>query len=422
MFVGWKPQPIQSLQSFAPLASFARGIKTLRPWRTWRETSVSFFAMKLRHFVFVLAALLSVAPLCSAAGIEQKPFGKLPDGREVTLYTLTGSHGFAVEVMNYGATIVSIRTPDRAGKVADVALGFSNLRDYLEKSPFFGAVVGRFANRIAHAKFTLDGKEYALAANNTPGGMPCSLHGGNVGFDKVLWQAETSQVDGRPALRLSYLSKDGEEGFPGNLKVLVVYSIGKDNGLRIDYEATTDAPTIVNLSNHSYFNLKGEGEGDILGHVLTFHAKHYTPVDQGLIPTGEIASVKGTPFDFTKPHRIGERVEASDEQLKYGGGYDHNWVLDRKGNGLELAATVYEPTSGRVMEILTTEPGLQFYSGNFLDGKIVGKSGKPYVHRSSVVLETQHYPDSINHPNFPSAILRPGKTFRSSTVFRFSTR
>jgi aldose 1-epimerase len=378
--------------------------------------------MNLRHFVFGLGALLNAAGLCSAGEIAQKPFGQLPDGRVVTLYTLTGSHGFAVEVMNYGSTIVSIRTPDRSGKLADVALGFSNLRDYLEKSPFFGAVVGRFANRIAHAKFTLGGKEYALAANNTPGGMPCSLHGGNVGFDKVLWQAETSQVDGRPALRLSYLSKDGEEGFPGNLKVLVLYSIGKDNGLRIDYEATTDAPTIVNLSNHSYFNLKGEGEGDILGHVLTFRAKHYTPVDKGLIPTGEIATVKGTPFDFTKPRRIGERVEANDEQLKYGGGYDHNWVLDRKGTGLELAATVYEPTSGRVMEILTTEPGLQFYSGNFLDGTIVGKSGKPYVHRSSVVLETQHYPDSINHPKFPSTVLRPGETFRSSTVFRFSTR
>lgn len=380
------------------------------------------FAINRRRIIPAFIALFGVVSFCSAAGIEQKSFGKLPDGREVTLYTLTGSHGFTVEVMNYGATIVSVRTPDRTGKIADVALGFSNLRDYLEKSPFFGSVVGRFANRIAHARFALDGKEYVLAANNSPGDMPCSLHGGNVGFDKVLWHAEASERDGLPVVRLSYLSKDGEEGYPGNLRVVVVYSITKDNGLRLDYEATTDAPTIVNLSNHSYFNLKGEGVGDILDHELMFKATRFTPVDKGLIPTGEIAPVKGTPFDFTKPHRIGDRVEANDEQLKFGGGYDHNWVLDRKGPGLQLAATVYEPTTGRVMEILTTEPGLQFYSGNFLDGKIIGKSGRPYVHRSSVVLETQHYPDSINHPDFPSTILRPGETFRSSTVFQFSTR
>ena len=252
--------------------------------------------------------------------------------------------------------------------------------------------------------------------------MPCSLHGGNVGFDKVLWQAEPCEIGGLPAVRLRYLSKDGEEGYPGNLNVQVTYSMTADNGLRIDYEATTDATTPVNLSNHAYFNLRGEGNGTILDHELTFSASRYTPVNKGLIPTGEIAPVKGTPFDFTTSHRIGERINDADEQLKFGGGYDHNFALDRKGTALELAATIYEPTSGRVMELLTTEPGLQFYSGNFLDGAIIGKSGKPYVYRSAIVLESQHYPDSINQPKFPSTILRPGETYKSSTVFRFSTR
>lgn len=377
--------------------------------------------MKLHKHV--LHTLIFVAAhLCGFAAVEHKFFGELPDGRPVTLYTLSRPHGLVVEVMDYGATIVSVRTADRKGQVADVALGFSTLAEYVEKSPFFGAVVGRVANRIANARFTLDGKTYTLAANNTPGGVPCSLHGGNVGFDKVLWKAEPTESGGLPALRLDYLSKDGEEGFPGNLKVTVVYSLTEDNGLRIDYEATTDAPTPVNLSNHSYFNLKGEGEGTTLNHELMIHASHYTPVDKGLIPTGEIAPVKGTPFDFTSPHRVGERVDAKDQQLEFGGGYDHNFVLDRKGAGLELAASVYEPITGRVMEILTTEPGLQYYSGNFLDGKLVGKSGKPYVYRGCVVLETQHYPDAINQPKFPSTVLRPGEKYQSSTVFRFSTR
>jgi len=351
-----------------------------------------------------------------------KPFGNLPDGRQVTLYTLTGPRGLVVEIMDYGATVVTITTPDRAGKRADVALGFSNPSDYVAKSPYFGAIVGRVANRIAHARFTLDGKTYTLAANDTPGGVPCSLHGGKVGFDKVLWKAEPSTVAGQPALRLKYFSKDGEEGYPGNLTVQVVYSMTKDNGLRMDYEATTDAATHINFSNHSYFNLRGEGVGDVRDHELTFAASHYTPVDAGLIPTGELRAVEGTPFDFRTPHRIGERIDAEDPQLKFGGGYDHNFVLDRKGSGLELAATVYEPTSGRVLEVLTTEPGLQFYSGNFLNGKLVGKSGQSYVYRGAVVLETQHFPDSINQPKFPSTVLRPGKKSTSSTVFRFSTR
>jgi aldose 1-epimerase len=373
-------------------------------------------------FIISVVFFLALARLHAGAPIETESFGNLPDGRPVTLYTLTGPHGLVAQIMDYGATVVSIRTPDRTGKVADVVLGFSKLDDYIRKSAYFGAVVGRVGNRIAHARFTLDGKTYTLAANNSPGGLPCSLHGGNVGFDKVRWTAHPTEVGGMPALRLGYLSKDKEEGYPGNLNVSVVYSMTPDNGLRIDYEATTDAPTPVNLTNHSYFNLKGEGDGNALDHELTLNASRYTPVDKGLIPTGELTPVKGTPFDFTSPHRMGERIDADNAQLKFGGGYDHNWVIDRKGAGLELAATVYEPTSGRVLEVLTTEPGVQFYSGNFLDGKITGKSGKPYPFRSTVVLETQHYPDSINHPGFPSTVLRPGAIYQSSTVFRFSTR
>ena len=376
-------------------------------------------ALKLVAWIIGLFALvrLEAAPV-----IEQKPFGKLPDGRAVTCYTLTGPQGLIVEIMDYGAAIVRIRTPDRAGKSADVALGFSDFGDYVKASAFFGAVVGRVANRIADARFTLDGKRYQLAANNSPGGIPCALHGGNTGFDKVLWRAEPSELDGLPALRLHYLSKDTEEGYPGNLDVRIVYSMTRTNGLRIDYEATTDAATPVNLSNHSYFNLRGEGDGDILDHELTLNASHYTPVNQGLIPTGEIAPVAGTPFDFVAPRRIGERIDASNAQLSLGGGYDHNFAIDRTGAGLELAASVYEPTSGRVLEVLTTEPGLQFYSGNFLDGALVGKSGRPYLYRGAVVLEPQHYPDAINQPKFPSIVLRPNQVYRSSTVFRFSTR
>lgn len=378
--------------------------------------------MKFYRFVPVVVLFLSLVRLFSAEPVEKKPFGKLADGREVMLYTLTGPRGLVVAIMDYGAAIVSIRTPDRTGKIADVALGFSTLKGYIEKPAFFGTVVGRVANRIADARFTLDGKTYVLAANNSPGGMRCSLHGGNVGFDKVLWQAEPCEIAGLPAVRLRYLSKDGEEGFPGNLAVQIVYSMTPDNGLRIDYEATTDAATPVNLSNHAYFNLSGEGSGTILDHELTLNATRYTPVNKGLIPTGEINPVEGTPFDFTMPRRIGERINDVDEQLKMGGGYDHNFAIDRKGTAPELAATVYEPTSGRVLEVLTTEPGLQFYSGNFLDGARAGKSGRPYSYRSAIVLETQHYPDSINQPKFPSIVLRPGTTYKSGTVYRFSTR
>jgi aldose 1-epimerase len=325
-------------------------------------------------------------------------------------------------ISNYGGIVVSLHVPDREGKSADVVLGFDSLQDYQTKSPYFGCLVGRYGNRIAHGKFSLDGREYILATNNSPGGIPCHLHGGNRGFDKVAWAAEPSMRDGLPVLRLKYRSVDGEEGYPGNLDVEVVYSVTADNGLRIDYSATTDKPTPVNLTNHSYFNLRGEGQGTVLDHELTIHAAHYTPVNAGMIPTGEIAPVAGTPFDFNQPHAIGERIEADNQQLKHGIGYDHNYVIAGAPGELRLAATVREPVSGRIMEVLTTEPGVQFSSGNHLNGKLIGKSGQAYARRSGLALETQHYPDSVNQPHFPSTILRPGETYRTTTIYRFSAR
>lgn len=377
-----------------------------------------------RFLPAVLPALVFAFAAGSAAAspVAQKPFGKLPDGRTVTLFTLTGPQGLVVEITNYGATLVAIRTPDRAGRMGDVVPGFTMFAEYLNNAPYFGSTIGRYGNRIAGARFTLDGKTYALAANNSPGGLPCSLHGGNIGFDKVLWRAEVDASAALPTVRFEYTSKDGEEGFPGNLRVRMTCSLTADNGLRLDYEATTDAPTPVNLTNHCYFNLKGEGQGDILGHELTVRATRYTPVNVGLIPTGTLPPVAGTPFDFTTPHQIGERIGTAHEQLQFGAGYDHNFVLDRQGTGLESAATVYEPTTGRVMEVLTTEPGLQFYSGNFLDGIPTSKAGGKYPYRSALALETQHFPDSVNQPDFPNTILRPGEEYRSSTVYRFSTR
>lgn len=350
-----------------------------------------------------------------------KSFGKLPDGREARLFLL--EHGpLRVEISDYGGTIVRLFTPDRRGQSADVVLGFDRVEDYVAHSPYFGALIGRCGNRIAGGKFTLDGKVHALATNNSPGGIPCHLHGGNVGFDKVLWQPTPFERDGVPGLKLTYRSRDGEEGYPGNLDVTVTYALVSDRALRIDYEATTDAPTPVNLTNHSYFNLAGEGVDDILGHALTLNATGYTPVNAGLIPLGRIAPVAGTPFDFTAPHKIGERIELPNEQLRHAGGYDHNFVLDGADGSLRLAASVLEPLSGRVLEVLTTEPGLQFYSGNFLAGAFAGKKGHVYPRRAGFCLETQHFPDAPNQPGFPSVILRPGQTYRSTTVYRFDAR
>lgn len=367
-----------------------------------------------------VALFLSVSPL--AAPIPVHAFGSLPDGRPVHLYTLNNRQGLSAVISDFGGTVVRLEVPDRAGTSADVVLGFNGLPDYETKSPYFGCLIGRVGNRIAKGKFSLDGKTYTLATNNHPGGISCHLHGGKEGFDKKLWKSEPTTKNGLPALRLSYQSPDGEEGYPGNLSVEVVYSLTDDNSLRIDYTATTDRPTPVNLTNHSYFNLRGEGQGTILDHEITIHASRFTPVDEGLIPTGELAPVAGTPLDFRQAHRIGERIEAANPQLKYARGYDHNFVLDGPAGELRLAATVREPTTGRVMEVLTTEPGMQFYSGNFLDGTTTGKSGEKYVFRGALALETQHFPDSVNHPNFPNTILKPGETYRSTTVYRFSAK
>jgi aldose 1-epimerase len=347
-----------------------------------------------------------------------KSFGRTPDGQEVRLYSLRNARGAKADIMTYGATVVSLQVPDRDGRLDDIVLGYDNLDSYIKNSPYFGAIVGRYGNRIGKGKFTLDGVEYnKLAINNGEN----HLHGGLKGFDKVVWQDEPVWRPNGVGVKLTYLSKDGEEGYPGNLSCAVTYVLTNNNELRIEYLATTDKATPVNLTYHGYFNLTG-GKRDILGHELMLNARQFTPVDAGLIPTGEIRSVRGTPMDFTRPVAIGARINAPDEQLKFGGGYDHNWVLDRRGKGLVLAARVYEPTTGRVMEVFTTEPAIQFYSGNFLDGTITGKKGQVYQHRWGFCLETQHYPDSPNKPNFPSTILRPGEKYETTTVYKFSTR
>ena len=354
----------------------------------------------------------------TAASVRREPFGRLPDGRAVELYTLTNAHGVEVRAMTYGAIITVLRTPDRAGRLDDVVLGFDSLGGYLRGSPYFGAVVGRYANRIAGGRFTLDGATYTLARNNGPN----SLHGGERGFDKVLWAAEPFEGDSGVGVRLRYTSPDGEEGYPGTLAVRVTYTLTPRDELVVDYEATTDRATPVNLSQHTYFNLHGAGRGTILDHLLTLDASAFTPVDSTLIPTGEIAPVAGTPFDFRAATAIGARIDGPHQQLRVGRGYDHNWVLDRAGRGaMELAhaARVVDPASGRTIDVSTTEPGVQLYTGNFLDGTVAGKGSRVYVHRGALCLETQHYPDSPNHPNFPSTILRPGETYRSRTVFGF---
>lgn len=333
------------------------------------------------------------------------------------VYTLKNAKGMEVKITNYGAIVMSILAPDRQGKLEDVVLGFDSPEEYRSKKehPYFGAVVGRYGNRIANGQFRLDGQSYQLAKNNGPN----ALHGGLVGFDKKVWKG--TQKGNR--VTLETLSADGEEGYPGELRVTVVYELSEANELKIDYSAKTSKPTVVNLTNHSYFNLGGPGRRDILAHDLKLNASHYTPVDAGLIPTGEIAAVAGTPFDFRQATRIGARIDAADEQIRRGGGYDHNFVLDRKSaNKLEEVAEVHEPISGRWLRVLSTEPGVQFYTGNFLDGKIQGKGKQAYGRRKAFCLETQHYPDSPNQPKFPSTVLRPKESYRSTTVFQFGVR
>jgi aldose 1-epimerase len=350
--------------------------------------------------------------------IKKESFGQTRDGKPVDIYTIANSHGMEVRTINYGGIIVSLRVPDKDGKLDDVVLGFDKLDGYLDKSPYFGAIVGRYGNRIANGKFTLDRKEYSLAKNNGPN----ALHGGLNGFDKAIWEAEPFTNKQESGVAFTYTAKDGEEGYPGNLKAKVTYTLTEQNELVFDYQATTDKATPVNLTQHSYFNLAGEGTGDILKHELMLNADRFTPVDKTLIPTGELRAVKGTPLDFTKPTAVGARIDVKYEQLAFGGGYDHNFVINRKTGNLQLAARVYEPTSGRVMEVYTTEPGVQFYSGNFLDGTITGKRGHVYERRYALCLETQHFPDSPNHPEFPSTILRPGQTLHSRTMYKFSSR
>ena len=351
----------------------------------------------------------------TAPRVTKAPFGRLPDGTDVDGYTIHNSRGTTMHVITYGGIITSLRTADRAGTVDDIVLGFDSLAGYLKDSPYFGAIVGRYANRIAKGRFTLDGKTYQLPVNNGPN----SLHGGTRGLDKVIWTAQQFEHPHSAGVVLTHVSPDGDQGYPGRLSLRVTYTLDDENRLTVDYHATTDKATPINISQHSYFNLTGGAKRDILAHVLQLDASRYTPVDSTLIPTGELPSVAGTPFDFRKPTAIGARIAEPNEQLKIAGGYDHNFVLDRKGAGQARAAHVVEPTSGRTLDVTTDQPGVQFYSGNFLDGTITGKGGRVYGHRFGFCLETQHFPDSPNHPSFPSTILHPGKPFNSRTVFTF---
>lgn len=344
-------------------------------------------------------------------------YGTLPDGAEADLYTLRNANGMTIRITNYGGIITSWTAPDKTGKYEDITLGCDSLSDYLKGVPYFGALVGRYGNRIANGKFTLNGQAYTLAQNNGPN----SLHGGIKGFDKVLWQAIA--VDGEePQLKLRYVSADEEEGFPGTLTTDVTYTLQKDNALSIDYTATTDKPTVVNLTNHAYFNLSGDMNKTVLDHEVAIKADRFLPVDETLIPTGELKPVAGTVFDFTKFKKISEGINADDQQIKFGGGYDHCWVFADNSNSLKEVASVFEPGSGRVMTVSTTEPAIQFYTGNFLDGTVTGKGGVSYAHRTGFCLETEHYPDSPNQPKFPSTVLQPGETYRTTTVYKFSVK
>jgi aldose 1-epimerase len=380
-----------------------------------------------------LAALLAVATVglfglsaaASSSGrrptITKASFGSLSDGTPVDIYTLTNSRGMEVKILSYGGILQSIRVPDRHRRLANVTLGFDNIADYETKSPYFGCITGRYANRIALGRFQLNGQTYQLPINNPPN----SLHGGTVGFDKHVWAATPQQGRHSVGLELRFTSPNGDQGYPGRLASKVTYTLTNHNEIRMDYRArlvgNSDLKTVINLTNHAYWNLAGEGSSDIYGHKLTLNASRYTPVDPTLIPTGEIAPVDGTPMDFRHPTAIGARIRDGFPQLVIGRGYDHNWVLDRHGSGLELAARVVEPRSGRVLEVITDQPGIQFYSGNFLDGTLVGTSGRMYRQGDGFALETQHYPDSPNHPNFPSTVLSPGERYQTTTVYRFST-
>ena len=347
---------------------------------------------------------------------DKQPYGTMPTGEAIELYTLRNAKGAEARIMNYGGIVQSLKMPDRNGHFDDVVLGYDDLASYLKLTPYFGAEIGRFGNRIGHAKFNLDGQTYTLAANDGPN----TLHGGLKGFDKQVWTAKPRMSSDGPQLVLHYLSKDGEEGFPGNLDVTCVLTLTEDNALKVEFTATTDKDTVLNLTHHGYYNLAGKG--DILSHVVMIPADRFTPVDSTLIPTGVLQSVENTPFDFRTPTAIGARIGQDDQQLKYGKGYDHNWVINKMLGELTLMARVTEPTTGRVMEVWSTEPGLQFYSGNFLDGTITGKGGWVYAHRNAIVMEPQHYPDSPNKPEFPTTELKPGEVYHNTIMYKFSTQ
>jgi aldose 1-epimerase len=355
----------------------------------------------------------------SAPSIARDIYGTLKDGSQVDIYTLTNGNGVVAKILNYGGIVTELHVPDRNGKMGDVVLGFDNLEDYVEKTPYFGCLIGRVGNRTANGKFTIDGVEYSVPTNEEPGGKPCGLHGGLVGFDKRLWSVEAveSGEDG-PSLIMTLESKDMDQGFPGTLNVTATYTLTNRDGLKLTYSATTDKTTVINLTQHSYFNLN-EGTDTILDHEVMIAADHYTPVDAGLIPTGEIAPVKDTPLDFNSPTRIGDRINDEDEQLRLGGGYDHNWVMRTQDGSVILQATATDSKTGRKLEVLSDEPGVQFYSGNFLDGTLTGKKGVVYEHRYGLCFEPQHYPDSANHPSFPTILLKPGETFKSTIIYRF---
>jgi aldose 1-epimerase len=375
--------------------------------------------MTTLFFILIIALLAEcVKEIKPTMNIEEKVFGKTADGIPANLYILTNSNGMEVKITNYGGIVVSISVPDKNGKFYDVVLGYDTLEEYTRDNPYFGCIVGRYANRIAKGAFMLNGVEYTLAQNNNDN----HLHGGIKGFDKVVWNAEIVRRDEEVGVKLTYLSVDGEEGYPGNLNVTVIYTLTDSDELKIDYMATTDRDTVVNLTNHSYFNLAGAGLGDVLGHEMMINADRFTPINANLIPTGELRSVEGTPLDFTRPETIGSRIDADDEQIKFGGGYDHNWVLNKSGEELSLAARVSDPATGRCMMVYTTEPGIQFYSGNFLDGSSRGKKGSVYHKRYAFCLETQHFPDSPNKPEFPSVVLKPAETYKQTTIYRFSVK
>jgi aldose 1-epimerase len=374
----------------------------------------------------ILVFAISGLTLCEAQGarkskasVNKQPFGQTADGTAVDLYTLTNANGLEARIMTYGGIVISLKVPDKNGKFDDVILGYDNLDGYLKNNgPYMGALIGRYANRIAKGKFSLNGTEYHLAVNNGEN----HLHGGIKGFDKVVWTAKPLRVPTGAALKFTYLSKDGEEGYPGNLTATVIYTLTDANELKIDYSATTDKRTVVNLTSHGYFNLAGQGNGDILKTQMFLNANRFTPTDAGSIPTGELRPVRGTPFDFTKPVDLGARINQDDQQLKFGSGYDHNFVLNKEGKRLTLAARAYEATSGRVMQVYTTEPGIQLYTGNFLDGTITGKDGKVYQRNYGFCLEAQHFPDSPNKPKFPSVVLIPGQRYTQTTIYKFSTK